>query len=159
MIEDDLLQELKRSLDMNVPGVLDTTDCDVQKQDNQCTEVVFSLRNQMMIKDLIEIFQEKLKLIVLSVQRTFDKKIYHAVCFSELGNNQMFTIELNSIQYGMIDEINVISWNSIEKMFSFITTQLVKETKVLNRNKKIQSVVLIESKDLWNNFFNVKLKY
>ena len=81
-------------------------------------EVLLPLAYQQLAEDLTDDFVNDLHLHVLFAKKSYDDKIYRIVLYSTPYEHEMVVIQMDSLQHGILEEIRVSFFDSLEKMYS-----------------------------------------
>lgn len=94
-----------------------------QNDGNQAT-ITIPLTRQEMIDDLIDLLVSKLLLQVLYLYSDKGGNNYQALAYSMPYQDEMYVVRIASEQCGIIDEIHVDFYASIETMFTHLKQEL-----------------------------------
>jgi hypothetical protein len=83
-------------------------------------EVVIPLSFQQLAEDLTDEFAESLRFHVLYARKSYDDKIYHVVLYSIPYEHEMVVIHMDSLQHGILEEIRVKFFSSMEVMYNHV---------------------------------------
>ena len=86
--------------------------------------VTIPLTHQEMIDDLIDLLVSKLLLQVLYLYSDKAGNNFHALAYSMPYQDEMYVVRIASHQCGIIDEIHVDFYASIETVFTFLKQEL-----------------------------------
>lgn len=109
----DFLQTLENNFQN---GVFQTEGLQLTPRD-KCAEVHIPLSNQAMMEDFVETLAGRVGTYILyAVSLENDKKL-KVIAYSMPYSNEMYVISIESHQYGVIDEIVVAFYDSMDDMF------------------------------------------
>lgn len=95
----------------------------------------FSLNRQTfaepMMQELLKIFKVK----TLAGYKSNNGSEVHYILYSERTKNKMYVIHIDSFEYGIIENINVAFFESIEEMYDYLMN-------ILNYVEKFRGIVL-----------------
>ena len=97
-------------------GVFRTEELQLIPRD-KCAEVHIPLRNQAMIEDFVETLAGRVGANILYAVSLENEKKLKVIAYSMPYSNEMYVISIESLQYGVIDEIVVAFYDSMDDMF------------------------------------------
>ena len=104
-------------------------------QHSYFAEVVFNMNDQQMLENFTSELAGKLHLHILYASREDSGKTYKVVAYPTPVEDGMFVIYLSSTNYGIVDAMTVLFFDSLEVMYY----QLLRER---NRMPKLQRDIL-----------------
>lgn len=102
---------IKSSLD----DTIDTGTCEVV-YNTQNILATFVLKKRQMMDELIDLLSHRLHLRVLFYSKEDQKGIQRSVLYSMPYPEEVFAIHLDSHQYGLVDEMKIVLYDSMEIM-------------------------------------------
>lgn len=101
-------------------------------------ETVFPLSFQQLAEDMTDEIVTKLDYHVLYARKSHDDKIYHIVLYSIPYEHEMVVIHMDSLQHGILEDIRVKFFESMEMMYSH-TLQLWHDSLFMD-NKLLEGI-------------------
>lgn len=92
----------------------------ILKPRKNCSEVNMPLLKQAWIEDFTEDIESKLNVNILFASVKPDGKEYKVVAYSMPYLDKMYIIQVKSIEFGIVNEMSVAFYDSMEKMFEDI---------------------------------------
>lgn len=86
--------------------------------------VTFHLKKQMMMEDFIDELMKYLVLEVLCAYCQSEGQDYKAIAYSKPYQEEMYIIVMESNQHGLMDEISVVFFESMDAMLEMLEKQL-----------------------------------
>ena len=86
--------------------------------------VTFHLKKQMMMEDFIDELMKYLVLEVLCAYCQNEGQDYKAIAYSKPYQEEMYIIVMESNQHGLMDEISVVFFESMDAMLEMLEKQL-----------------------------------
>ena len=86
--------------------------------------VTFHLKKQMMMEDFIDELMKYLILEVLCAYCQSEGQDYKAIAYSKPYQEEMYIIVMESNQHGLMDEISVVFFESMDAMLEMLEKQL-----------------------------------
>ena len=86
--------------------------------------VTFHLKKQMMMEDFIDELMKYLVLEVLCAYCQNEGQDYKAIAYSKPYQEEMYIIVMESSQHGLMDEISVVFFESMDAMLEMLEKQL-----------------------------------
>lgn len=97
-------------------GIFLTEDLQLIPRD-KCAEVHIPLKNQAMMEDFVETLASRVGTNILYAISLENEKRLKVIAYSMPYSNEMYVISIDSRQYGVIDEIVVAFYDSMDDMF------------------------------------------
>lgn len=91
---------------------------------NEIGMVILPFERQFMIDDALTLLSEIINLNVLCKVRSKDGRTSHVTAFSMPYQDEMFILSMHSEQHGIVNEIGVTFYHSMEQMFSILQETL-----------------------------------
>ena len=113
------INEFQSKLDKSMPTFFSKENIQLIER-NTFLEAVFPLSYQQLAEDLTDEFATNLRFHVLYARRTHDDKIYHIVLYSIPYEHEMIVIHMDSLQHGIIEDIRVKFFESMEIMYNHV---------------------------------------
>ena len=85
---------------------------------------IFHLKKQMMMEDFIDELMKYLVLEVLCAYCQNEGQDYKAIAYSKPYQEEMYVIVMESNQHGLMDEISVVFFESMDAMLEMLEKQL-----------------------------------
>ncbi len=85
-----------------------------------CLETIFPLSFQQLAEDMTDELVTKMDFHVLYARKSYDDKIYHVVLYSIPYEYEMVVIHMDSLQHGILEEIRVKFFSSMEVMYNHV---------------------------------------
>ena len=86
--------------------------------------VTFHLKKQMMMEDFIDELMKYLVLEVLCAYCQNEGQDYKAIAYSKPYQEEMYVIVMESNQHGLLDDISVVFFESMDAMLEMLEKQL-----------------------------------
>lgn len=96
---------------------------------------VFQMRQQYMMDDVLMLIAEHLNVNILYSYKSENERQYKVILYSLPVHDEMFIIGLSSHQYGIIGEMNVTLFSSIEIMFKELKNSLESVIQLYKNNE------------------------
>lgn len=90
----------------------------------ECSEAQIPLLKQGWMEDFVDDVAQKLAVNILYATVTTDGKDYKVIAYSMPYMDEMYIMQINSTQYGIVEGISVAFYDSMEKMFDDIKYHL-----------------------------------
>lgn len=87
-----------------------------------CKQLVLQLDNQFMVDEFTNIIASKLNLHILAIAK-IDESTEEAMLYCTPCENCMYTIKISSKEHGVVDNIIVSFYHSLEMMYTSIKLQ------------------------------------
>lgn len=88
-----------------------------------CKRLYLQLEKQYLVESLAKEIATKLNLNVLEIAKIDDGRIAEAVLYSNPTERGMYTVFISSMDYGIVDQVFVSFYYSIELMYTAIAIQ------------------------------------
>lgn len=148
----DNLRTLKKNFEDHLNGLVELSEKIRVEQQKNCLEVVLTFKEQIMMEDLVMGLDERLGTHILFAFQTKDGIHYEAIGFSEPTEDEMYAIFLLSNQHGVVEEMSLTFFDSIDAFYPFIKERKNKfENDILSSTKHIV-LERLEEKELWRIF-------
>lgn len=132
-------------------GLIETLrDNDVDEEKGRIETIAF-LSQQVILKDFLGDLEQHLSAQVLFAQHTPDLEEQHAVAYVIDNNLGMFVINIDSYQHGIVDEMYLSFYDSIDTMFIDVKETLAEN--IINEDKNTVFEEKMEFTQLWKDFF------
>ena len=95
----------------------------------------FTLNRQTMAESIVSSLLDSFKLKQLAGFKSNDGTEVHYVLYSERTCNKMYVVHIDSFEYGLIEQISVSFFESIEKMYDYLA-------RILNYVEGYRGVIL-----------------
>lgn len=89
-----------------------------------CSEVLIPLTRQGWMEDFVDDLANKLAVNILYATVSMDGKDYKVIAYSMPYMDEMYIMQIGSQQYGIVENISVAFYDSMEKMFDDIKYHL-----------------------------------
>lgn len=107
---------IKTELEKLLPGAVDTSSMKIYKH-STFHEVTFDFKNQQILEKFADVIENVLGLHIMYAAYKNDKQDYKLVAYSDPVEGKMYSLNIGSEQYGLIDFLCFRVYESIEIMF------------------------------------------
>lgn len=125
----DSIYNLFKILVLKMPDVFDTQQYNIYIHDDYA-EVVWKTKQQVMAEDLTDALEKKLNVHIMYASSENNGKNVKVEAYSTPVENSMYVVYLSSDQYGVIDSMTVIFFDSLEIMYYHLRKDYQGITKV-----------------------------
>lgn len=87
-------------------------------QDDNRGLAVFHMKKQELMFEVLQYISDNLNVCILYSYKTKNERVHKVILYSLPLKDEMFMIALESEQYGIVEEMNVTFFSSIEIMFN-----------------------------------------
>lgn len=113
--EENLKTLLDKIASASMDNIIDVSACEITyNPDSIMAE--FPLKKQQMMDEFVDRLSHRLHLRVLFFSHDENRKEYRGVLYSMPYPEEMFVIHLESHQYGLVNEIKVVFYDSMDVM-------------------------------------------
>lgn len=116
---------------------------------NDIGTVTIPMHHQHMADDFLKELTRFLDVNILYAYRKLDGSDYRIVAYTMPYHDEMYIVFLNSQQYGIVEEMHVVFFESLEVMFSWLRKGY---DDLLAKEKQIDIIQLQDLTDLYRNF-------
>lgn len=106
--------------------------------------------NQQMMEDVLKEIQNHMNVKLLCAYRTLDGSRHKLVAYSMPYEDEMYIISMESQQYGIVEQMTVTLFESLDIMLSWLRSCLL---KMEEKEHEIEIFEMQEMADLYRIFF------
>lgn len=116
---------------------------------NDIGTVTIPMHHQHMADDFLKELTRFLDVNILYAYRKLDGSDYRIVAYTMPYHDEMYIVFVDSQQYGIVDEIHVAFFESLDVMFSWLRKGY---DEVVAKEKQVDIIQLQDLTDLYRNF-------
>lgn len=149
---EERLSLLKQDLNKKLPFVFQTQNASSFSHHKHHSEVTIPLAKQFMAEDITDSLAALPNSHILYADRSLDCKKYHVIGFSNSGRERMFVFYIDSLMFGVVEEVTFDFYESMEFMLMRLRDIFFTSGNEQAKSRRIYQLERMTAKELWNAF-------